>query len=354
MNRPTKTAKTRTVNLALQGGGAHGAFTWGVLDRLLEEESLAIEGISGTSAGAMNAAVLADGYEKGGRPRAREALRRFWRSMSLHGAFNPYNSGPLGPWLPRSPFTIWLDVFARWLSPYQLNPFNINPLRGVLEEMIDFDCLHRCRAIKLFVSATNVRTNRMRIFRSPELSVDTLLASACLPQIHHAVEIDGEHYWDGGFMGNPVLEPLVGQCDSPDILIVQINPIHRDHVPRTAEEINDRVNEISFNSNLMREIRAIATAARLLQEGHIQDPRYERVYFHLIADEEMLGRLGVRSKFDTSWNFLSRLHDAGRQRAEEWLARHLDAVGERSTLDLGAWEPGHLPTPRAAADHDAG
>ncbi|NIR30536.1 MAG: patatin-like phospholipase family protein [Gammaproteobacteria bacterium] len=354
MSIPANSANTRALNLALQGGGAHGAFTWGVLDRLLEEQTLVIEGISGTSAGAMNAAVLADGYEKGGRAQAREALRGFWRSMSLHGALNPYNSGPFGGWLPRSPLTLWFEAFAQWLSPYQLNPFNINPLRGVLEEMIDFDCLHRCRAIKLFLSATNVRTNRMRIFRSSELSVDALLASACLPQIHHAVEIDGEYYWDGGFMGNPVLEPLVGQCDSPDILIVQINPIHREHVPRTAEEINDRVNEISFNSNLMREIRAIATATRLLREGHIQDPRYERVYFHLITDREVFERLGVHSKFDTSWHFLSRLCDAGRQRAEEWLARHLDALGQRSTLDLAAWEPGHLPNPRAPSEHGAG
>jgi len=335
----------RRLNLALQGGGAHGAFTWGVLDRLLEESELDIEGISGTSAGAMNAAVAADGLERGDRDSARQALADFWWTISLHGAFNPYNSGPLGPWLAGpTPWALWLEAMARTLSPYQLNPFNINPLREVLAERIDFERLHRCQRVKLFISATNVRTNRLRIFRSHELSVDALLASACPPQLYQAVEVDGQHYWDGGFMGNPVLEPLVGQCDSPDVLIVQINPTHRTDVPRTAEEINDRVNEISFNSNLMREIRAIATATRLMHEGHIHDPRYEHVYFHLIADEEELGRLGVRTKFDTSWSFLTGLRDAGRRRAGEWLAAHGDAIGRRSSLDLSAWDPaGGLP-----------
>ncbi len=337
MNESTKMRKRRDetslITLALQGGGTHGAFTWGVLERILEDERLVIEAISGTSAGAMNAAVLADGFEKGGATGAKQALENFWRTMSRYGAFSHYFAGPA------SPFAGWFESLTRTLSPYQFNPFDINPLRDVLANTIDFDCVRRCQQIKLYISATNVRTNRLHIFTGAEFSVEALLASACLPHIQQAIEIDGEHYWDGGFMGNPVLEPLVGQCRSCDIVIVQVNPICRDAVPRTVEDITNRVNEISFNSSLLRELRAIAWGNALVEAGvmEIKDARYRCIRFHRIAAEDVMSGLGVRSKFDTSWPFLLRLRELGRERADRWLAEHFKDLGNRSTVDPEDW-----------------
>jgi NTE family protein len=328
------------ITLALQGGGSHGAFTWGVLDRLLEEDRMEIEGISGTSAGAMNAVVLAYGYEVGGKAGAKQALRNFWQAISRKGAFSPYHSGPFNPlgadW---SPLVVWFDLISQTLSPYQLNPHNFNPLRDMLEETIDFDKLRKCGKIRLFISATNVKTNHLHIFTNHQLSADVLMASACLPYIHHAVKIDGEYYWDGGFMGNPALEPLVRRCEPSDTIIVQINPTHREELPRFAVDIADRLNEITFNSNLMQEIRSYMEVTRLIEKGYIHDPRIERAYFHVIPISQELNRLGVRSKLDTSWWLLSRLFAAGRQQAETWLADHFDDIGRRSTLDLAQWTP---------------
>lgn len=330
---PQTGTETKTITLALQGGGAHGAFTWGVLDRLLEDERLVIEGISGTSAGAMNAAVFADGFEKNGAAGAKEALERFWQAISQHGSFSPYALGPF------SPLAMWFDWLTHTFSPYQFNPLDYNPLRDVIEKTIDFKCVRSCASVKLYISATNVRTNRLRIFDSSELSTDVLLASACLPHMHQPVEVDGEYYWDGGFMGNPVLEPLIAQCVACDIVIVQINPTCRDEVPRTANEIINRVNEISFNSSLMREIRAIAGVMQLVENGtlEIKDPRYKCIYFHRIAAEEVMKGLGAQSKFDASWPFLTRLKELGRERAERWLSENFDHIGKASTLDLKAW-----------------
>lgn len=327
---------TKTVNLALQGGGSHGAFTWGVLDRLLEEERLLIEGISGTSAGALNAAVMADGFERGGRDAAKAALHRFWESVSLYGAISPYHMAATDDW---SPLALWFDILSLVTSPYQLNPFNIDPLRTVLAKTIDFERLRCCAEIKLYISATNVNTNRLRMFTAPELSIDSLLASICLPQIRQAVKIDGEYYWDGGYMGNPVLEPLVRYCRSADIVIVQINPTHRDGLPCTAPQILDRVNEITFNASLLRELRSMAVITWLVERGEIRDPRVQRAYFHLIADEEAMRDLGVSSKLDTDWSFLARLRDSGRRCADQWLETNFAHLGRRSTLDLKAWEP---------------
>ncbi len=345
----------KKLSLALQGGGAHGAFTWGVLERLLTDERVVIEGISGTSAGAINAAVLADGYKKNGREGAIRALEEFWRTMSAYGSFNPYHTGlfsPLGPdW---SPGAAWLDMLSHIASPYQLNPFNINPLRNVLNETIDFECLRECSEIKLFVSATNIRTNRLRIFTNRELGVDALLASACLPNIHHTVEVDGEHYWDGGFTGNPVLEPLVNFCDAVDILLVQINPTHREKIPVTAQEINDRLNEITFNSNLMREIRHIAEITRLIEAGVVTDPRFHRTYFHLVDANEEMQQYGARTKFDTAWPFLTRLRNLGRRKSETWLTENFDALGIRSSLSIAEWAPRYWQRPPAAEHSETG
>lgn len=335
-----KAGRTKKITLALQGGGSHGAFTWGVLDRLLEEKRLEIEAISGTSAGAMNGVVLANGYEKEGREGARTELKRFWKAISQEGAFSPYHSGPFNPYgADWSPVALSFDLMSHIFSPYQINPLNHNPLQNMLEETIDFEKLQCCGKIKLFISATNVKTNHLRVFTNEQITPAVLMASACLPNLYQAVQIDGHYYWDGGFMGNPVLEPLVRKCETPDTVIVQVNPTQREELPRFALDIADRLNEITFNSNLMREIQSYLVVTKLIEKGYITDPQIARTYFHVIPIADELARLGVRSKLDTSWTLLLRLFDVGRQQAEEWLINHFDDIGERSTLDPTVWKP---------------
>jgi NTE family protein len=328
------------LDLALQGGGAHGAFTWGVLDRLLEEETLDIQGISGTSAGAMNACALADGLHDG-RDGAKAAIERFWRRISDVGtaAFNPYQSTPFHSlnraWnMDWSPASIWLDVMAQFVSPYQLNPLDSNPLRDLLSDCLDFERLRRDDTIQLFVSATNLQNNKLRIFGNEELSADALLASACLPQLHRAVRIDGAYYWDGGFLGNPVLKPLINSCAASDIVIVQLNPTNRDSLPITSKDIMDRLNEVTMNASLMRELDEIATITRLVEKGIIKSERYRPIYFHCIADPEVMSTLGISSKNNTAWNFLTYLKRTGRDAAETWLRTGRGQIGKQSTLDL--------------------
>jgi NTE family protein len=336
----SKRTKRKPVTLALQGGGSHGAFTWGVLDRILDDEHIEIKGISGTSAGAMNAVVLAHGYEAEGPSGAKRALADFWKAISRKGAFSPYHASPFNPlsadW---SPWAIGFDMLSQAFSPYQMNPMNINPLRDLLARTIDFDQLKCCGKIRLFISATNVNTNHLHIFDNSQISLDALMASACLPYMNQAVEIDGYHYWDGGFMGNPAIEPLVSQCEATDTLIVQINPTRRENVPRFAIDIADRLNEITFNSSLMRELRSYLDMTRLIEQGIIRDSRFERAYFHVIPMNKEMARLGVRSKLDTSWALLSRLFKLGRKQADAWLSRHFNDIGKRSTLDLDEWSP---------------
>lgn len=331
---------TRKITLALQGGGAHGAFTWGVLDRLLEDETLDIRGISGTSAGAMNAGVLACGLVHG-RASARDALAVFWRALSDKGsaAFNPYQSTPFHDlsraWnMDWAPASIWLDVMAQFVSPYQLNPLDRNPLRELLDEHLRFEDLCRKDAIRLFVCATNVLTNELRIFDNDELSVDAFLASACLPQLHRAIDIEGSFYWDGGFTGNPVLKPLISACDADDIVIVQLNPTRRNELPITSRDIMDRLNEVTMNASLMRELDHIATLTRLLEDGSLNSAKYRPIHFHCIADPEVMTPLGMRSKNNTAWNFLTYLKDAGRDCADVWLKENRRHLGKKSTLDL--------------------
>ncbi len=327
------------VSLALQGGGAHGAFTWGVLDRLLDEPDLAIDGISGTSAGAINACVLAQGLLRDGRAGAKAELAAFWRAISELGAaaFNPYQTTPLHAlarsWnLDWSPATIWLDMMAQVISPYQLNPLDHNPLRELLQARVDFEALRRATSPRLFVCATNVRTNRLRVFANTELSAEALLASACLPHLHRAVEIDGEHYWDGGYVGNPVLKPLIRQCQARDIILVQINPMLRKDLPISSRDIIDRLNEITMNAALMRELDTIDTISRLVRAGSLTDPRYVEIRLHRIADPETMAGLGVSSKNNTSWAFLAYLRDAGRACADAWLELNRSAIGRESTI----------------------
>ena len=331
----------KTVNLALQGGGAHGAFTWGALDRLLEDPRLVIEGISGTSAGAINGAVLAQGYAKGGRAGARAALDRFWDQVSQTGRFSPLGRTPLD-WLSKvwgqgsSPSFLLFDMLTRFLSPYQLNPLNWHPLREILEAAIDFEALKDPSGVKLFISATNVRSGKNRIFCHDEVSVDVLLASACLPFVFQAVEIDGEPYWDGGYMGNPAIYPLIYRCAAPDIVIIQVNPLTREALPKTAPEILDRVNEISFNSTLLREMRAIAFVTKLIDEGALNPKDYKRLNVHMIEAQDEMSRLGVESKLNTSRDFLDGLRETGRRAANDWLDAHFDDIGERPSIDIGA------------------
>src|SRR5690348_6375091 len=325
------------VDLALQGGGSHGAFTWGVLDRLIEEPWLKIEAISGTSAGAMNAALVADGWTQGGAEGARAALEAYWRRVSQAAAFSPLQRSPLdrlmGRWtLDTSPAYIAMDLMARVVSPYDLNPLGLNPLRAVLAESIDFERLARA-PIRLFITATSVRTGRGRIFRNKEITADVLLASACLPTMFHAVEIDGEPFWDGGYAGNPTLTPLVRETDAHDTVIVQINPTERPEAPRTAAEILNRLNEISFNSPLAKELRMIALLRQVADPGSGEGARWAQMKTHRIKSD-MLATFGASSKLNAEWEFISKLHEEGRRAAEKFIETHGIDLGTRSTADL--------------------
>ena len=331
----------KTVNLALQGGGAHGAFAWGVLDRLLEDRRIAFEGISASSAGAMNAVVLAHGLAVGGPKGAREALADFWRGISESGRFSLLQPSPFDRLvhnhsLESSPAFLAFDLVTRLLSPYQFNPLNYNPLREVLERTVDFERLRREDCVKLFLCATNVCTGKVKVFENAEVTADSVLASACLPHIFQAVEIDGERYWDGGYMGNPALFPLIYNCGSADIVIVHINPIQRCEAPRTAAEILNRVNEISFNSSLMREMRAIAFVTKLIEEGKLEPGAAKRMLIHAIDGEEFMRELTVSSKFNTDWEFLTHLRDVGRDSADQWIAANFDRLNVETTVDIRA------------------
>jgi NTE family protein len=334
-----KQAGVKMINLALQGGGAHGAFTWGVLDRLLDEEAIGFDGISATSAGAMNAAVFAYGLAEGGRAGAKRTLANFWRRVSHAAAFGPLQPTALdrlfgNKSLEHSPAFMIFDILSRVLSPYQFNPLNYNPLRDVLAESVDFDRLRMtCCPVKLFLSATNVRTGKVRVFGNDEISVDSVLASACLPFLFQAVEIDGDPYWDGGYMGNPCIYPLIYECESTDVLIVHINPLERKHMPHTAAEILNRINEISFNSSLMREMRAISFVTKLIDSGALKSDM-KRMLIHSISADEVMNGLGHTSKLNADWEFLVNLRDSGRAHADAWLKENAGRLGRESTVDI--------------------
>jgi NTE family protein len=325
------------IDLALQGGGSHGAFTWGVLDRLLEEPWIKIEAISGTSAGAMNAAVLVDGWSRGGAGGARTALDTYWRRVSRAAAFSPLQRSPLerlmGRWtLDTSPAYLAIDLMSRVFSPYDLNPMGFNPLRQILAESIDFERL-ATSPIKLFITATNVHTGRGRIFRNSQITPDVLLASACLPTMFQAVEIEGEPYWDGGFAGNPTITPLVRESDAHDTILVQINPRERLNTPRTAGDILDRLNEISFNSPLMKELRMIALLRQAADPGHGEGARWASMRTHRIMTDK-LAEFGASSKLNAESEFLAMLKADGRNSADDFLTHHGADLGNRSSADL--------------------
>ncbi len=339
---------TRPLDIALQGGGAHGAFTWGVLDRLLEDQRIAICGISGTSAGAMNAVVLASGLLHGGNAGARDALREFWSQVASASA-NPLSRGLFGAVFGNafstwSPMSAYFDFTAasRILSPYQFNPFNLNPLRDIVADIVDFEAIRASDLPRLFVAATHVRSGRMRIFRNAELSVDALMASACLPTLFQAVEIDGEAYWDGGYMGNPSLFPLIEETPANDLLLVQVNPSQRETVPTRSPEILERIDEITFQGSLIKELRTVAMLQRLIRAegrpGHqYREPLFGQIdalSMHRLEGGETLGAMGASSKLDTDWTSLQRLHREGYASADAWLSVNFTHLGRRSSFDL--------------------
>jgi NTE family protein len=326
----------KTVSLALQGGGAHGAFTWGVLDAILADGRLAIEAVTGASAGAINAVVLVEGWLEGGVSGARTQLESFWKRVSLDGSLSAVQRGlfdrVLGYWNSQ----IWNDMVARSFSPYETNPLNINPLRDAVDALIDFGRVRACSDVKIFITATNVWTGKVAVFRGAELTADHLMASACLPTVFQAVEIDGQPYWDGGYMGNPALFPIFYEAVCDDILLVQINPVERRETPRSARDIQNRLNEITFNGNLLRELRAIEFVTRLIDDGKLSPQDYKRVLMHRIDGTGVLDDYEAASRLTAEWDFFVRLRDAGRRTAKAWLKANYAAIGERSTLDLKA------------------
>lgn len=331
----------KTTNLALQGGGAHGAYAWGILDEVLRDGRLSIEGVCATSSGAMNACILAQGLMTGGREGAREELHDFWEAISDQGVL--YNPVKRVPWLSdgwnmdNSPAFFMVEMMTHLLSPYEFNPFNINPLRTVVKEMIDFDRVQRCPDLNLFISTTHVVSGKIRVFETEEVSLDVLMASAALPYLFQAVEIDGEDYWDGGYTGNPALYPLFYKTTCADVIIAHVNPVIRPDTPKTAPDILNRINEVSFNNSLLQEMRAIAFVKKLLDQDMLRDEyrdRFTDVRVHSIRAEEVMCDLGVASKFNSEWDFLIHLRDEGRQAASTWLNNNYDAIGKRGTVDL--------------------
>jgi len=334
--KPAPTGQ-KVINLALQGGGSHGAFTWGVLDRLLEDERLSFEGITAASAGAVNATVVAYGLAAGGRDAAREALRLFWKRLSdtasrgiMQPSFIDRAQGNFG--LEHSPGYLMIHTLSYFTSPYLYNPLNLNPLRQVLEETVNFELLRQRTAVKLFLCATNVRTGKVKVFRSETIDVDHVLASSCLPLLTQTVEIDGEAYWDGGFSGNPAVFPLVYECGSRDVVMVHLTPAERPEIPATSYEIMNRMQEISFNAALIREMRAVAFVTKLIDSGRLADGK--RMLIHLIEAEDVIRHFPGSSRLNNDWEFLTHLHNIGRDRADTWLAENFDKLGVSSTVDL--------------------
>jgi NTE family protein len=340
-----KSPPTKRINLALQGGGAHGAFTWGVLDHLLTDERLLIEGISGTSAGAVNAVMLADGLARGGRDEAQKRLADFWRAASSTGNVPAMQREVLQRLLSFTPLEgtpvqAWFNAVSKYFSPYDVNPLNINPLKDLIEHFVDFEALRACRDLQIFISATNVQTGRVRIFSREKITADAVMASACLPLLFRAVEIDGVPYWDGGYLGNPVIFPFFRSTSTEDVLVVQINPLVRHETPTSSSEIMNRINEITFNSSLIDEYRAIDFVARLIDQGRL--PRgtgpgeYRRINVHRIVLERFGTHFDSFSKLSTDYDFFEMLRLSGKRAARRFMDEHFGDIGKRSTVDLRA------------------
>lgn len=348
MSKPKSPQKQ--INLALQGGGAHGAFAWGVLDQLLEDGRLGIEGLCATSAGTMNACAYAYGKMIGGPEKAREVLHQFW--WNVHCAGQQFSPIKRLPWegmmqaafgqqrhwnMDQSLSFFMFDALSRTFSPYQLNPFDFNPLRDVLAKTVDFEALRNCQCTDLFISATHVQTGKVRVFHNEEVTLDVAMASACLPFLFKAVTVNGEDYWDGGYLGNPAIYPLFYHTKSRDVMIIHINPLVRPKTPVTAPEILNRINEISFNASLIEQMRSIAFVKKLIEQDMLKDQHkndFKNILLHSVRSDEAMLELSVASKFDTDWDFLTYLRDKGRMAMQGWLDRHFDDVNERDTVDV--------------------
>ena len=330
----------KKIDLALQGGGAHGAFTWGVIDRLLDDERIEIEGVCGTSAGAMNGVCTIYGLNKGGKNLAKHLLVKFWHKISEAGKLSMIQPS----WMDKifssgnmdySPMYKFFSMTSENLSPAQFNPLGYNPLEKILNELINFDELHKMNPPKLFVCATNVKTCEAKVFGPGEITAKTILASACLPYLYKAVEIDGEFYWDGGYMGNPPLEPLIKNTkEADDILLIQINPVKINKVPSTIEEIKDRVNELSFNSSLVLELQMLQFKQRLIEKGISLDGELKKTFLHNISGDSHLAELNLSSKLNTSWDFLMKLKETGYLCCDKWLKENFESLGKTSTYKI--------------------
>ncbi len=343
-----KTPAPKRINVALQGGGAHGAYTWGVLDTLLADERIEIEAISGTSAGAMNAVVVAEGLVEGGRPKARKQLEHFWRTVSDDALGVPLRRTAWdmlsANWsLDNNPMLAFVDAMTRAVSPYVLNPLNLNPLRELLRAEIDFARVQSCTAVRLFIATTNVNTGMGRVFTNGEITLDAVLASACLPHLFQAVEIDGIPYWDGGFTGNPPLAPFLHSCESQDVLLVQINPRERLGTPRSARDIMNRMNEITFNGALLKDLEHVEFVNRALRGGGLSGLGYREIFLHGIGGGDDFAQLSASSKLNAEWAFLMHLRDLGEADTTRWLAQNFDAIGHRSTLPAQPFDHANEP-----------
>ncbi|MDR1474912.1 MAG: patatin-like phospholipase family protein [Holosporales bacterium] len=329
----------KRINIAMQGGGAHGAFTWGALDKLLEDGRFEIEGVTGTSAGGMNAVATVQGLLDNGPEGARKTLKKYWELTSEKGKGSIFKPGLLDRMMDKytmqnSPGFIGFDFMSKLLSPYQWNPFGIDPLKDVIKEMFNFEQIQNNKQHKVFLASTHVFTGKIRIFKTEEIRTETLLATACLPTIHQAVLVDNEYYWDGGFIANPAVYPLIYNCESPDILIIKLNPTHRNRLPITAAEISDRLNEITNNTSILREMRSINFISQLIDEGIADPKKIKRLHMHVIENDSTFQELGWSSKLNTEWDFLSHLFEEGRKTADVWIKKNYDSIGKRGTVDM--------------------
>jgi NTE family protein len=340
--KSAQNGNTKIINFALQGGGSHGAFTWGCIDALLADGRVVPDGISGTSAGAMNAVAFAHGWTLDRKDRfeaARESLAAFWNSVVHMSALSSLQRAPFdvlfGAWRASgSASSIWGETLAKFFSPYQTNPLDINPLRDFLEKHIDFERIQKARDIKLFIAATHVASGKAEIFSGNRVSAQAVMASACLPMIFRAVEIDGAQYWDGGYSANPAIHPLFKRCNSHDVLLVQINPVVREKLPRSSRDIMDRMTEMSFNASLLAEMRAIDFVNRLMAQGRLDPTKYKEVFMHRIDGGDELEALGASSKTNTQEAFIKGLYELGFERGTHWLKKTYADLGVKSSINI--------------------
>lgn len=340
-NKKEQKPKKR-VSIAMQGGGAHGAFAWGVIDRLLEEDDIIVDGVSGTSAGGMNSASIIDGLIHGGNAGARAKLDLYWKEMAeLAKKISPYTMNPIDKAnkyynLDHSFGPFIMNFWGSFLSPYQLNPTNWNPFREFVNNFFDFKAIRESKDRKIFLGATHVKTGRVKIFSNSEFCADALMASACLPFMFQTVKVDGEDYWDGGYIANPAIYPLIYNCEAKDIILIQLTRTHCDEIPTTAAAIKDRLKEITYNGCLVREMRAIYTITKMIDDGIITDPKVKRMNMHLIKNEDAFKGLNLSSALNTDWDFLQMLKESGRRTADTWIKSNKDKIGTtQHSIDAG-------------------